>query len=356
MSLQRAWYLSDKQAPWWLRLFIHFELLFGLVARIRKSLYSRRILHQYKSSLPVVIVGNISVGGNGKTPLVLALASYFSDKGIRCAVLSRGYGGSQTEFPFLLSNKDMPEVVGDEPALICQRLNIPVVIDPKRARGAQFIEANTDAQIIICDDGLQHYALGRDIELCVMDSRGVGNGRLLPRGPLREPAKRLNSVDWIVLNGKREKSDATLNATNTPVTEMQLVPHAWINVKSGETLDISSGVKKFSASPSVIALAGIGDPKRFFNTLQTLNIKPDEAIALPDHYKFSANDLPNADVVLMTEKDAVKCRGFASDKCWYLQVNAQIDDVFYQDILQKIANKNANFHEQLSTNLTSEIK
>ncbi|WP_371193343.1 tetraacyldisaccharide 4'-kinase [Glaciecola sp. SC05] len=337
MRLHQAWYAKRSQQPIWIYLLAPLSLLFWLISRTRAALYRCKILERYKSKLPVIVVGNISVGGNGKTPVVLALLTYFGQQGIKCAVLSRGYGAQQQQFPHLLALNSDPLQVGDEPALIRNRANVPVVIDPKRARGAKFIEQNTDAQLIVCDDGMQHYALDRDFELCVMDKRGIGNGYLMPMGPLRESAKRLNSVQWLIYNGTDTKQHDCLASIQAQTALMSLEAMAWVNVKNGQILSLEAGVVLFSKAQSIAAIAGIGDPKRFFDTLGDFNLALSDTKAMPDHHAIVYEDVPNADIVLMTEKDAVKCKEFALENYWYLQVEARLPDGFYRDLQQSLS-------------------
>lgn len=338
MDLQGAWYQKADDRPWWLYLLSPLALMFWLISNVRKSIYRSGLLRAYSSSLPVIVVGNISIGGNGKTPVVLSLVDHFTKQGIKCAVLSRGYGGNRTSYPYALTTQDNPIQVGDEPALIRRRFDIPVVIDPKRARGAQFIEGNTDAQVIICDDGMQHYALSRDIEICVMDSRGIGNGYLLPMGPLREGIARLKSIDLLVYNGSNVKEHRYLNG-HSPVI-MSLEQTRWINVQSGESLSLQQGLKQFSNATSIAALAAIGDPKRFFSSVKNTGLVLSQEIGLPDHHQILQNDIPDAEIVLMTEKDAVKCQDFATHNCWYLEVEAQFSEGFYSFIDKRLAQIN----------------
>lgn len=333
MSLQQAWYSKAK----WVWCLAPLTMLFFCISRFRRYLYRLGILRSFKSSLNVIMVGNISVGGNGKTPVVLAIARYLQASGVKCAVLLRGYGGKQTHFPYLLNTSSSSVLVGDEPALIAKRLGIPVVIDPKRARGARFIEDHTDAQVIICDDGLQHYALQRDIELCVMDSRGIGNGYLLPMGPLRESASRLNDLDYVIYNGNDSAQQEALQGVKTRLANMSLQVSHWVNVNNKKTMSIEEGVTLFNGrQSSLVALAGIGFPQRFFSTLNELGIYPSNELAFNDHHQFSDNDLPTADYVLMTEKDAVKCAEFAADNCWYLQVDAELPDALFTFLQQRL--------------------
>lgn len=332
MSLQNAWYTKQK----WVWILAPFTLLFWCISSLRRASFKLGFKRIKRSRLPVIIVGNISVGGNGKTPVTLALVEYLQSQGHTPAVLSRGYGGSQTTFPHLLTPHCKPSVVGDEPALMAKRLNCPIVIDPKRARGSEYIEQHTKVSVIICDDGLQHYALARSIELCVLDKRGIGNGYLLPMGPLREGAWRLNSVDACILNANEEENALVnkLSSVRSPLFTMALKATSWVNVASNERRSLQD----FSLEgKNVAALAGIGDPKRFFSTLHNIGILPSKEISLPDHHHFQASDIPSGYTVLMTEKDAIKCANIAHSDCWYLQVNAVLPETFYAFLQTKLA-------------------
>ncbi|MDT0594485.1 tetraacyldisaccharide 4'-kinase [Glaciecola petra] len=339
-TLQRWWY-NNSLLVW---LLLPFTLIFWSLSALRRLAFIIGIKKQYKSKIPIVIVGNISVGGNGKTPLVICLVEYFKAQGYTPVVLSRGYGGQQKDFPHVVTHNCPPGLVGDEPALLKNRLKCEVLIDPKRARACKYVELNTDADIIICDDGLQHYALGRDIELCVIDKRGLGNGCLLPMGPLRESAKRLSTVDTILFNANDEQfaalQDKLLQNVSISSYQMRLKATHWVNLCNDEIKDVSyfSSFTDKSAISAILAMAGIGDPQRFFDTLDALNIAYKEAKSYPDHYHFSEIDIPQNYTVLMTEKDAIKCKHFAHKDCWYLRVDASIDDAFYKSIEQKIKN------------------
>jgi tetraacyldisaccharide 4'-kinase len=263
--------------------------------------------------VPVIIVGNVSVGGNGKTPLVIWLARYLTNQGYRPGVLSRGYGGHAGEYPRAVQADDDPRVVGDEPTLMAARLNCPVVIDPIRVRGARCLQDHYQCDLIICDDGLQHYALCRDIEIAVFDGmRRHGNQRLLPVGPLREPLSRLNKVDLIVNNGGQAGDNEYL---------MKLVPGQVVNLLNGELKT------EYLFQQSVTAVAGIGNPDRFFKMAKNCGVNLNQCLAFDDHHPFKLSDLP-AGTVLMTEKDAVKCRAFAQPDWWYIPVEAELDDSF----------------------------
>lgn len=339
-TLQKWWY-NNNLLVWVL---LPFTIIFWILSVLRRYAFKIGLKAQYKSKIPVIIVGNISVGGNGKTPVVIGLVEYFKDQGFTPAVLSRGYGGTQDTFPHVVTKNCLPSLVGDEPALIKNRLACEVIIDPKRDRACQYVETHTTANIIICDDGLQHYALGRDVELCVLDKRGVGNGFLLPMGPLRESAKRLNMVDILLLNTNDAQfqfmQNSLLENLKSPAYQMSLKATHWVNLLSGEVIEMSNFANHTAAniSTNVLAIAGIGDPNRFFDTLDELNMAYTEAKAYPDHYDYSQSDIPDDSIVLMTEKDAIKCKHFAHKECWFLKVEANIDNAFYANIHQKIKN------------------
>lgn len=361
--LQKAWFNHNR----WVWLLAPLALLFWVLSSSRRFLFKVGILGSTKSSLPVIVVGNIGIGGNGKTPLVIALVEQLRERGFTPAVISRGYGGKQTHFPYLVNAKDSANVVGDEPLLIMQRVQCDLVIDPKRSRAVKYIEQHSAANVIICDDGLQHYAMGRDIEICVVDKRGLGNGYLLPMGPLREGPWRLNTVDKIVHNigvvsshlkisqsdqakkteaeGIDSKANLDANAhvtkkitnriTNNNVTQdaMTLVPTFWVNVATGVQISIEDFQSHCQIGQlPILALAGIGEPQRFFSTLKSINIACDISKGYPDHYAFKKADLPHDHVVLMTQKDAVKCVDIAHDNCWYLQIDGVLNKQFFNDI------------------------
>lgn len=355
--LQQAWY-SDARWVWCLSL---LSGLFWLLSSLRRQLFKIGVLPSSDSEIPTVVVGNIGIGGNGKTPLVLALVESLRNRGYHPAVLSRGYGGSHTRFPHIVNAQNTAEQVGDEPALIFKRQSCIVVIDPVRVRGVKYILENTIANVVICDDGLQHYAMKRDIEICVLDKRGVGNGYLLPMGPLREGRWRLKQVDAIVRNigysgldysdehGENKEDDVN-NGFN-----MSLQPSCWVNILTQQESSLTDfaamiyGQQKQQSQNEtqiITALAGIGDPKRFFDTLHTMHIIPDKMIPFADHHQFVSGDIPTDGYVLMTEKDAIKCVGFDNTNAWYLRIDARLNEAFYaliesgiEDKAKRLANK-----------------
>lgn len=313
--LLKRWYRPS--ADGWSWLLSPFSLLFYLLSALRRFLYNVAWLPSYSVPVPVIVVGNISVGGNGKTPLVLFLANWLSQQGYQPGVLSRGYGG-KTQGQLVKQGADATEV-GDEPAMLRQHLTGPLVVDANRVRGANtLIEQGCD--LILCDDGLQHYRLRRDIEIVVVDGvRRFGNCHLLPMGPLREGLWRLGTADFIVVNGKAQQPNEFAMQLN--FTHLKNVKHP------ARTLALSE------ITQAVTALAGIGNPERFFELLRAQQVPVAKTLAFDDHHPFSASDIPSG-LVLMTEKDAVKCRDLAHDDCWYLPVTAALQSEF-TDGLQK---------------------
>jgi len=318
-KLEKAWYRGSI----FLWLLLPFSLLFWLLSRCRRYCYKSGIKTSHKVDAPVIVVGNISVGGNGKTPLVLRLADWLKQQGYQPGILSRGYGGKAPQYPYTVTAHSTAQQVGDEPVLIRQRLDCPLVVDPDRVRGARYLIDKHRCDIIICDDGLQHYRLKRDIEIVVMDGqRRLGNGLLLPMGPLREGKWRLQQVDFVVVNGGSTEGDQVL---------MSLEPGRLVNVKYPNK---SRSINDFKHQP-VTAAAGIGNPERFFDLLKAKQLKLQQTLSFVDHHMFKAEDLPQS-TVLMTEKDAVKCQAFAFDDWWYLPVTAKLSEQFRQNLLQRL--------------------
>lgn len=313
----------------WHLLLLPFSWIFGAIVYVRKFFYKKAWLKSFRLSVPVVVVGNINVGGTGKTPLVIWLAEQLKLAGHQPGIISRGYGGD-TEHIAQISVSSHPKHVGDEPVLIAMRTSCPVFVGADRvAAGEALLETYPDCTVIISDDGLQHYRLQRDIEVVVFDgAKGFGNGALLPAGPLRESKARLKTVDALVSNGKTAFGSL---AAQKPI-EMLLESAAAYNLVNHQLkLDFSTLAHK-----KIIAIAGIGNPERFFEQLRLLGLDF-ESRAYSDHYVFQASDFEDikADVILMTEKDAVKCNSFAMPNFWVLPVNA----VIHHDLLMIILDK-----------------
>ena len=266
----------------------------------------------YQSPVPVIVVGNITVGGTGKTPMILWLIEHCRRHGLRVGVVSRGYGAKPAQLPWRVEADQTADIAGDEPLLIVQRTGVPLMIDPDRSAAVRALLDSEPLDLILSDDGMQHYRLARDLELVLIDAaRGLGNQRCLPAGPLREPVERLQSVDGVLFNGALEDRDGGF--------AFRLKPSALVNLRSRERRSLDH----FPPGQAVHAVAGIGNPQRFFNTLEALDWRP-VPHAFADHAEYSVQALsftPSLPVV-MTEKDAVKCRAFAADDWWYLTVDA----------------------------------
>jgi len=319
--LERHWY---RITPLHLILF-PLSLLFRALVALRRILYSIRMLPSYKLPVPVIVVGNISVGGTGKTPLTLALAQQLVERGRHPLIVSRGYGGA-AQRPQQVDADGDAQQVGDEPLLMARRKLCPVWIGKDRAAAAQAaLHAHPQCDVVLCDDGLQHYRMQRDVEVAVVDGeRRFGNGFMLPAGPLREPAARLQNVDAVVANGGEPSADQYA---------MRLSGEIFYNLlEPGKT----AAAEHFRLLNNH-AVAGIGHPQRFFSHLQSLGI-PCTPHAFPDHHPYSRADLAFADcgAILLTEKDAVKCAAFADARYWVLRVDAQIDPALVDHILRKI--------------------
>jgi tetraacyldisaccharide 4'-kinase len=327
--LERYWYRST---PLGIVLYLP-SLLFRLAVALRRSLYRAGVFGAVKLPVSVVVIGNITVGGTGKTPLVLWLANFLRERGLRPGIISRGYGG-RAAAPQCVTAASDPATCGDEPLLLAQRSGVPVWTGTDRAAAARaLLRANPECDVIISDDGLQHYRLARDIEVAVVDgARGVGNGLMLPAGPLREPPSRLATVDAIIINASQ--SAAVGMRTKAPAAfAMALQSRDFHNLLNPD----HRAAPELFQNRRVHAVAGIGNPQRFFEYLQRLGITF-TAHPFPDHHAFRAPDLEfaDADFVVMTEKDAVKCHSFATEKHWVLRVDAEIDPAFGELIMKKL--------------------
>lgn len=309
--IERAWY-GQRNVLWPLA---PFEVLYTAVVRRRRT----HFLNAPPTPLPVpvIVVGNLSVGGTGKSPLVGWLAAFLREEGWQPGIVSRGYGGTSESYPLRVLPASDPAVAGDEPVMLAQQTGVPVSVSPHRTEAVEQLIAD-GCTIIISDDGLQHYAMARDIELVVVDgTRGFGNRHCLPCGPLREPIARLASVDAVIGNGAANVVEGAY--------DMHLTPLSLRNLVTGEQV----AIEDVDRSQPVHAVAGIGNPARFFNTLSTLDITH-YAHPFADHHHFSAKDLAFDDdaLVIMTAKDAVKCQAFANERCWALDVQAAPSSAF----------------------------
>lgn len=313
----------------WHLALIPLSWLFVLLSASRRFAYRTGLFKSFRLPVPVIVVGNITVGGSGKTPLVIWLADLLRKNGYMPAVISRGYGGNTRSTSPVLADSD-PAIVGDEPVMIAKSGSWPVQVGRDRVEVAQeLLRTHPECNVIISDDGLQHYRLRRDVEIAIVDgSYGFGNGWRLPAGPLRESRERLESVDAVVWNGGKAE------------------PLAFNMRLHGNVFRSVTDATKTATTPDfqnkrIAAVAGIGNPDRFFRQLNALGLLFQE-IPFPDHHAFGPQDLQSieADVILMTEKDAVKCTAFAEPGWWYLPVQAEVEEALATHILNTLRNIN----------------
>lgn len=354
-TVTRAW---QRQAAW-LWLLLPISWLYGLITMIRRHAYKIGILSSYRAPVPIMVIGNISVGGSGKTPLIITLVNHLQDQGVKVGVISRGYGGDTSQMPTLVSAASLPSRVGDEPCLIVSMTGVAMAVCPNREQAiTTLLKAHPDLQLIIADDGLQHYALQRDIEWIVVDAvRGFGNEQLLPTGFLREPMSRLDGADVIYHESLETISALSNDGNQYPANRLTMhlqaddMQRLWQPVSFASDSQINSTVPKKGSR--IHAVSGIGYPQRFFDTLNLLDF---DVIGhpYPDHYDFSLEDLLQYDdyPIIVTGKDAVKIRALllkhtaeqplTSDykalvnKLWVLPVTAVLSDSCYSHLQQQL--------------------
>lgn len=333
--ITRAWYSNAS----WLYLLWPLSMLYRMIIAVRKRCYQAGWLRSYRSKLPVIVVGNITVGGTGKSPLVCYLVDSLQARGLKPGIVSRGYGAA-------IAKNEVREVfvhslaseVGDEPLMLKRRLGCPVYVSPSRTLAVQALE-KSGCDVIIADDGLQHYALARDVEICVFDGKRLwGNGQLLPMGPLREPLSRLQTIPFLVINGSQ--GDKVLERT-------ALSTHCFTMTLQATDVCELNGVQHRSLAEfrgaSVHAVAAIGHPERFFQTLENAGLNLVRH-AFADHHAYRQSDFElihtesasKETVIIMTEKDAVKCSGLDLKNTWYLPVNACLDEDFAGSLLKTL--------------------
>lgn len=316
-ALERGWYQKHR----WCYLLAPLSLLFWLLATVRRSLFRFKLKASYRLPVPVVVVGNISVGGTGKTPFTLWFCQFLREQGFTPGIISRGYG-VKLSAPLLVSAAHSAADVGDEPLLLAERSGCPVVVSPNRVAAAKhLLQQCPEVNLIISDDGLQHYALQRDLEIVLIDGqRGLGNGWLLPTGPLRELPSRLKQVDLVIANsGQHPLADGSMAVEAQRVVPMKAFDAALV---AGATVDI---------------IAGIGNPQRFERSVLAAGYQIKTRHFLADHHAFSLADFRGlTPPLLMTEKDAVKCRGFAQTGWYYLAIQAQPEPVLISKLTEKL--------------------
>jgi tetraacyldisaccharide 4'-kinase len=321
--LLRAWY---SPRPVWF--FIPFAWLFWLLSSLRRAAYTLRLIHSASVPAAVIIVGNISVGGTGKTPFVIWLAGELTRMGYKAGIVSRGYGGQTQSGPALVTPDSDPEVAGDEAVLLAKRTGLPVAICRDRAAAANLLCSRYTMDVLLSDDGLQHHHLSRDMEIVLLDGeRGLGNGWLLPAGPLRETEQRLNEVGLTVI-----KRAVAPRFTWPGAAYMQLVVATAVSLNDGRRVPLTQ-----FAGQSAHALAGIGNPQQFFDALKAAGLQVDGR-ALVDHARLTPGDMqfPDDRPVFMTEKDAVKCRSMALSRHWYVEAAADFSAADRALILERV--------------------
>ena len=371
-----AWFLQQwRQNSLWQVLLRPLSWIFAALVRCRRALYRAGLLKRDRVGVAVIVVGNISVGGTGKTPVVLALAEILARSGWHCGIILRGYaredargnsredarrysredarGGGRSNMRKQLAENFVIHVVsnssdaaesGDEALMLARRLQMPVYVSANRVQAARaLLRDHPEVDVLISDDGLQHYALERDLEICVIDgARGFGNGALLPAGPLREPIDRLGEVDAIVINGGVDETLLAPGADtkHVPVYRMHLGRESFHRLQDGKTLTIEQGMNEFS-NRKIVAVAGTGNPERFFAHLASLGLHPATSRAFPDHHPFASADFAGVDagVILMTEKDAVKCKTFNDERMWFMRVDAILPDAFGEFVVKRMSER-----------------
>lgn len=304
--LEQGWYQKQR----WCALLLPLSGIFYLLSGLRRWLFRLGVKKTERLPVPVIIVGNITVGGTGKTPFTLWLCDYLKQQGYTPGIISRGYGG-KVKAPRLVTELDNASLVGDEPLLLAQRSGCPVVVSPDRVAAGRFLlEKRPQVDLIISDDGLQHYRLGRDLEIVLLDAqRGLGNGWLLPAGPLRELPKRLNTVDLVLAN-----------SGYSPLA------HGGLSLRTGAAVPLLADAPPLTIETEIQLVAGIGNPARFRRSAEQAGFNIKHCHFWPDHHPFQADDFNMlSGPLLMTEKDAVKCRAFAKADWYYLPVMAELD-------------------------------
>lgn len=318
--INKIWYKKS----FWPIFFIPFAAVYQLIFSCRKFYLCK--FRQKKHTVPIIVVGNLTVGGTGKTPLVIAIAKRFKSQGFNVGVVSRGYKSSCKNYPYKVTIDDNASTVGDEPLLIAKNTNCPVVIAKKRNLAINYLIEQEQCNLIINDDGLQHYSMGRSVEIIVIDGeRGLGNGLHLPAGPLRESKSKLKKVDLIVINGQLDSKEQNSYAMN-------FVPGKITNLLNDNTYE------PIELKHPIAGIAAIGNPNKFKETLNKMGLEFSYK-SFPDHYKFRCEDLAKLNnTIIMTEKDAVKCQAFATERMYYLPIEAYLLPDFWNKLESLVLN------------------
>lgn len=344
------WWQSTRTCQAWLLTPIAW--IYRIVLASRRLAYRINLCRTYIAPVPVIVVGNLTVGGTGKTPLVIALAEYLQQQGLKVGIVSRGYGAKAGAYPVLVTPHSEPKQVGDEPLLMAKRTHCPVMIDPKRPRAIATLLKQCPCDVILSDDGLQHLAMQPTLSIIVIDGvRRFGNGLVLPAGPLREPLQACHGFAALAMS--RAKNISPLRNARNDTGKKQVAkrnPYLWVVNGEPKTshewpmtlhCDMVYQLQTAERKPltefvgqKVVAIAGIGNPQRFFTMLETLGMDV-EAHAFPDHHAYTADDFKAINPEfpwLMTEKDAVKCVAFVTANTWVVPVNAALPSGFWQQL------------------------
>lgn len=327
----RAWYRKFG----WTHVFQPIQPIVRYLVAKKRQNFLLGITPSYRAPVPVVVVGNISVGGTGKSPMVIALCELLTASGLKVGIISRGHGVTLSK-PEKVDAESLAEVVGDEPVMLARRTQCPMVVFPERKKAIELLLEEHILDVIISDDGMQHYALDRDIEIAMIDAqRGLGNEQLLPVGPLREPQVRLNDVDFVVSITPQQTD--SLKALNHPVRLMAITSDYLYSLDGKRQLACETA---FLERRQWHVMAGIGNPERFKRTLKDKGLN--EAACtyqwFSDHHGFKASDIPNDKAVIMTEKDAVKCQALAlnNSNIWYLPISLALPNDFKEAFIAKL--------------------
>ncbi len=323
-KLEKIWYNRSGMT----QVLRPLSWLFCSLVFLRRIFYRLHLLSSARLAVPVVVVGNLTVGGTGKTPLVAAIVNMLAKAGYRPGIISRGYGGKARHWPQQVRADSDPVMVGDEPVLLARRTGRPMAVGPDRVRAGRELLEYTDCDILVCDDGLQHYALQRDLEIVVIDGiRRFGNGYCLPAGPLREPVSRLQRADFLVTNGTAMNNEYAMQYQGSKLVNL---------LDPARQCELSA----LKSSENIHAVAGVGNPQRFFDTLTNAGLEITEH-AFSDHHAYVSADLDFSEnaIIVMTEKDAVKCQRFATQDTWYLPIEAILKDEFELQLLNRIESR-----------------
>ncbi|TQV85837.1 tetraacyldisaccharide 4'-kinase [Aliikangiella coralliicola] len=330
--IEKFWY-SPGYFKW---LFWPFSLVIQIIAMLKRFFYVQGIQKVNTSSVPVIVVGNITVGGTGKTPFISFLVNEFKTRNIKVGIVSRGYKSNAENYPHIITEDDTVEVVGDEAFMQYHTTKVPMAVGADRASAVDALVQTHSLDVIISDDGLQHYAMARQFEILMVDGeRQFGNQLMLPFGPLREPVSRVKSVDYVVVNGGDTEADLIDLSDGISLSHMVIETSKLVHIKSDESVSLSN-LKENSVS----AVAGIGNPNRFFKSLSK-HCSGYEQKVFVDHHEFQESDFDDLknDIVVMTEKDAVKCRKFAKDNWYFLKINAKLTSEDFNQLFDRLDSK-----------------